>query len=56
VLQRIKDSDSPILLWELDQSYIVNDPEEHWVKGQIEIKSEQIPGFEYRVKPSLVQQ
>lgn len=46
VLQRIKDRE-PTLLWELDESYVGEDPK--WIKGQIQIHSEETPGFEYRV-------
>lgn len=47
VLQRIKDRDDPILLWELDESFVGEEPK--WNRGQFEIRAEDTPGFEYRV-------
>lgn len=47
VLQRIKDVESPIILWDLDKSFV--EAEVKWYPGQIEITAEAVEGFEYRV-------
>lgn len=47
VLQRIKDVERPIILWDLDKSFV--ESEVKWYQGQIEITAEDVQGFEYRV-------
>ena len=46
VLQRIKNVDNPVLKWELDESYIGEDPK--WIHAQFPMAAE--TGQEYRVR------
>ena len=46
VLQRIKNVDNPVLKWELDESFIGEDPK--WIHAQFPMTAE--PGQEYRVR------